>query len=329
MPTRYRKKLLLVALGGNALLKRGQQGTISEQEHTAAETCGHLMCLVRQGFNLVITHGNGPQVGNILLKNEAAANMLPVMPLDVCVADSQGSIGYIIQQAMLNHLRAAGIRRYVVTMITQVVVDKNDPAFKKPTKPVGPFFDQRRATELMLEKKWAMIEDSDRGFRRVVPSPKPLKVIQRYMIRDLAQAGHIVIAVGGGGIPIWKKENSEYEGIEAVVDKDAASAVLAREMETDHFIILTEVPCVFLNYGKPDQTPVRQMTLTEARKYSEEKQFGVGSMAPKIEAAIDFVAASSREALITSAESLASAMENKEGTRIVPDAVQARKTELF
>lgn len=323
------RKLLVVALGGNALLKRGQAGTIREQEKVAAETCGYLMCLIRQGHNLVLTHGNGPQVGNILLRNEHAADIVPPMPLDVCVADSQGSIGYILQQALLNCLRASNIRRYVVTMVTQVVVDKNDPAFKKPTKPIGPFFDQRRATELILEKKWEMIEDGDRGFRRVVPSPKPIKVLQRYMIRDLARDGHIVIAVGGGGIPIWKKENNEYEGIEAVVDKDLASALLAKEMGADEFIILTAVPCVYLNYAKPNQTPLERLTVSQARTYLAENQFGTGSMAPKIEAAIDFVSATGNEVLITSPEQLDLAMEGKAGTRIVPDLPEMRAKELF
>ncbi len=323
------RKLLLVALGGNALLKKGQAGTISDQERVAAETCGYLMCLIRQGHNLVVTHGNGPQVGNILLKNERAADMLPPMPLDVCVADSQGSIGYILQQALLNLLRAANIRRYVVTMITQVVVDKNDPAFKKPTKPIGPFFDARRATELMLEKKWELIEDGDRGFRRVVPSPRPLKVIQRYMIRDLARDGHIVIAVGGGGIPIWKKENNEYEGIEAVVDKDIASAVLAKEMNADEFIILTAVPSVYINFAKPDQTRLERITVSQARTYLAANQFGTGSMAPKIEAAIDFVSATGNEVLITSAEQLDMAVDGKAGTRVVPDSPETRPRELF
>ncbi|MCK5578953.1 MAG: carbamate kinase, partial [Planctomycetes bacterium] len=228
----------------------------------------------------------------------------PAMPLDVCVSDSEGSLGYILQQAILNELRRHDIPRYVVTMITQVVVDKNDPAFKNPTKPVGPFYSKEKADQLKKDRQWHLKEDSGRGYRRVVPSPQPVKIIQRPMIRDLAKAGHVVIALGGGGIPIWKKSNGDYEGIEAVIDKDRASSVLAREIKADRFVMLTTVPEVYLNYGQPNQKPVRQITLTTAKKYLAEGHFQVGSMKPKIEAAVSYLEKRNGKVIITSAEKL-------------------------
>ncbi|MBI5778205.1 MAG: carbamate kinase [Planctomycetes bacterium] len=313
------KKLALIALGGNALLKPGQKGTISELEHNAAETCRYLLPLIKHDWQIVLTHGNGPQVGSTLIQHEAAKDLVPAMPLDVCVSETQGSLGYIFQQGILNELRRNKIERYVVTMITQVVVDSKDKAFKEPTKPIGPFYTKNQAEALKAEKKWTMIEDSGRGFRRVVPSPTPVKIIQRIMIKELAQSGHIVIAVGGGGIPIYKKADNDYEGIEAVVDKDLASSILAAEIKAGMFIILTTVPKVYINFGKANQQGIVRMTVSQAKKYLDENQFGTGSMKPKVESAINYLAKIDGKVIITSAENLAEAMEGRSGTTIISD----------
>jgi len=313
------KKLAVIALGGNALLKPGQKGTISELERNAAETCRYFLPLIKNDWQIVLTHGNGPQVGSTLIQHEAAKDIVPAMPLDVCVSETQGSLGYILQQAILNELRRNKIERYVVTMITQVVVDSKDKAFKEPTKPIGPFYTKDQAEALQKEKKWVMFEDSGRGFRRVVPSPTPVKVIQRLMIKELAQSGHIVIAAGGGGIPIYKKDDNDYEGIEAVVDKDMASAIIAIEIKSSVFIILTTVPKVYINFGKPNQQGIVRMTVSQAKKYLDENQFGTGSMKPKVESAVNYLAKIDGKVIITSAENLAEAMEGRSGTTIISD----------
>jgi carbamate kinase len=319
------KKLAVIALGGNALLKKGEKGTIHELETNAAETFNYLLPLIKGDWQMVITHGNGPQVGNTLIQHESAAAIVPAMPLDVCVSETQGSLGYIFQQAILNELRKNNIKRYVVTMITQVVVENNDKAFANPTKPVGPFYTKEKAEILQKEKKWVMFEDSGRGFRRVVPSPEPVKIIQRIMIKELAQSGHIVIAVGGGGIPIYKrKDNDDYEGIEAVIDKDLASSILAMEIKATVFIILTTVPKVYINFGKPDQQGITRMNVSQAKSYLQENQFGSGSMKPKIEAAVNYLSKVDGKVIITSPEYLAEAMEQRAGTTIVSDI---KKTE--
>lgn len=314
------RKLVVLALGGNALLTSKEKGTISEQEANAARTAKELFPLLKSDNEIVITHGNGPQVGNILIQNESAIDFTPAMPIDVCVAMSQGSIGYFLQQAILNELRRNKIPRYVVTMITQAVVDKNDPAFKNPTKPIGPFFPKEKVEQLEKERKWIMREDSGRGYRRVVPSPKPIKIIQSPMTQDLAREGHIVIASGGGGISVWKKEDNDYEGIEAVIDKDIAGAMLAREMKADVFIILTAVPKVYLNFGKPNQKALDKVALTEMQEYFKEGHFSAGSMGPKIEAAILYLEKVDGKVIITSAENLKEALRNPQaGTYIYSD----------
>lgn len=318
------KKLAVIALGGNALLKKDEKGTIHDLETNAAETFNYLLPLIKSDWQMVITHGNGPQVGNTLIQHESAADIVPSMPLDVCVSETQGSIGYILQQAILNELRKNNIQRYVVTMVTQVVVDSKDKAFSIPTKPVGPFYTKEKAEVLQKEKKWVMFEDSGRGFRRVVPSPTPVKIIQRIMIKELAQSGHIVIAVGGGGIPIYKKDNNDYEGIEAVIDKDLASSILAAEIKAGLFIILTIVPKVYINFGKPNQQGILRMNVSQAKNYLQENQFGTGSMKPKIEAAINYLSKVDGKVIITSTEYLADAMEQRAGTTIVSDI---KKTE--
>jgi carbamate kinase len=309
--------MCVLALGGNSLIRKGQKGTIQEQESNAEEITREIFPLVSQGYNLVITHGNGPQVGHQILQNERASEEVPAMPLDVCVADTEGSMGYVLQQALLNELRRHEMRNvYVVTMITEVLVDKNDPAFKNPTKPVGSFYTKEQADKLTKGEGWAMIEDAGRGWRRVVPSPKPGKIVQRYMIRDLCRQGNIVIALGGGGIPIWRNQNNDYEGIEAVIDKDLASGELAKVIHAELFIILTPAKEVCLDFNKPTQRPIEHMTLKEARHYMTEGQFPAGSMGPKIQAVINFLEQEDATAIITDSASLADALDGKAGTRI-------------
>jgi len=319
------RKMVIVALGGNVLIRENEKGTVEQQWRHAEEMCRRIFPLIERGHNIVITHGNGPQVGNLLIKNEQAARIVPTMPLDVCGADSQGEMGYMIQQALLNELRRNNLRRFVVTMITQVLVDGDDPAFRNPDKPIGPFFEEDRAEQLRREQGWRMIEDSGRGHRRVVPSPEPKRVIQKDMIKLLAEAGHIVVACGGGGIPIMKDNGGDYVGVEAVIDKDRASGLLASLIGADMLVILTRVSRVALNFGTPEQKDLGRMTLSEARRYLDEGHFAPGSMRPKIESAIRFLegqpegTAVTREVIITDPEHLAEALEGKHGTRIVRD----------
>lgn len=312
-----RGRICVLALGGNSLIRKGERGCVEEQKRNAERITRHIFPLVTHGYNLVITHGNGPQVGHLLLQQETGAKHVPPMPLDVCVAYSEGSMGYLLQQALLNELRRRRMRNvYVVTMITQVLVDKNDPAFKHPTKPVGPFLSAAEARRMARERGWSVMEDAGRGWRRVVPSPRPLKVIQRYMIRDLARQGNIVIALGGGGIPVVKDENDDYIGVEAVIDKDLASANLAKEIHADIFAIVTEVPNVYLWYGRKKQRPLHKVTLKELRHYYDDGHFPPGSMGPKVQAVIDFLGAEDGLAIITDARHIRRALELKAGTLI-------------
>jgi len=308
----------LVAFGGNALIKSGQKGTIEEQQMAAAEMCEHLLSIINKGYELVITHGNGPQVGNLLIQRDMTRDVIPEMPLDTLVAQTEGSLGYALQQELLNRLRMHRTGKYVVTLITQVLVDKDDPAFLKPTKPVGPFYSDDEARKLIAEHPgWKMVEDAGRGYRRVVPSPWPKRIIQSHMIRSLVYSGNVVIALGGGGIPIMKKTDDLYSGIEAVIDKDLSSALLASDIKADLFIILTGVDKVYLNYGTKDQEGLSQMTYSQAKKYLQEGHFPAGSMGPKISAALHYLENGGRRVLITSAEYLESALEGKNGTHIV------------
>jgi len=312
-----RGKICVLALGGNSLIRKGERGSVEEQSRNAERITRHIFPLVTHGYNLVITHGNGPQVGQLLLQQEAGARQVPPMPLDVCVAYSEGSMGYLLQQALLNELRRHQMRNvYVVTMITQVLVDRNDPAFKHPTKPVGPFLSAEQARRMAKERGWRVMEDAGRGWRRVVPSPRPLKVIQRYMIRDLARQGNIVIALGGGGIPVVKDENDDYVGVEAVIDKDLASANLAKEIHADIFAIVTEVPNVYLWYGTKRQRPLNRVTVKELRHYYNDGHFHPGSMGPKVQAVIEFLEAEDALAIITDARHIRRALELKAGTLI-------------
>ena len=311
------KKIAVVAFGGNALLKANEIGTIEQQEKNTLETCEKLLNLLDQGYELVLTHGNGPQVGNILLRNEAGYQQykIPKMPLDICVADSQGGIGYMIERQMRNALNKANVDKNVVAVITQVLIDINDPAFENPTKPIGPYYLREEAELLSKTNNWVFKEDArKRGWRRVVASPKPLEVMNNQVISDLVEKGHIVIGAGGGGIPVyWHSDTKYLEAIEAVVDKDLASAVLAKEIGADRFYIITDVHKVFINFNKPNQKQLDHLTVEEAKIFYDAGEFPSGSMGPKILAAIAFLENGGKEAIITCEEEL-----DKEncGTRI-------------
>lgn len=311
------KKIAVVALGGNALLRGNEQGTIQEQENNTFDTCSSLINLLRNDYNIVITHGNGPQVGNIMLRNEAGYNTykIPKMPIDICVADSQGGIGYMIERMFRNALAEQKVKRNIVTVVTQVLVDKNDKAFENPTKPVGAFYIKEEAELLSTVNNWVFKEDSGkRGWRRVVASPAPLDILNKKIVKELVKRGHIVIAAGGGGIPVCLGDDKRLEAIEAVIDKDSAAALMAREIGADNFYILTDVPKVYINYKKPDQKALDVLTVADAEKYVKEGQFAKGSMEPKILAAINFVRNTGNEAIITDASMLA---DSTQGTRIV------------
>jgi len=308
----------LVAFGGNALIKTGHKGTIGEQRQAANEMCCKLLAVVERGYELVITHGNAPQVGSLLIQTDMTKQVIPQMPLDVLVAQTEGSLGYLLQQELLNHLRTHRTGKYVVTMITQVLVDKNDPAFHNPTKPVGPFYTTQQSNQMLSEHpEWKMVEDAGRGYRRVVPSPKPKRIIQSRMIRALVYAGNVVIAAGGGGIPMIKAHDGKYVGIEAVIDKDLSSAVLATDIKADIFIILTGVDKVYLNYGNNNAKPLSNLTYSQAGQYSQQGHFPPGSMGPKVSAALHYLRNGGRKAIITNAQSLEKALDGKDGTHIV------------
>jgi carbamate kinase len=309
-------KLAVVAFGGNALLRSDQKGTIDEQEANAHSTSERLLGLIEKDYDLVITHGNGPQVGNILLANSAGAQVhgLPDMPMDVSVAYSQGFIGYIIEQQLRNVLKANDLERDIITIITQVLVDKEDTAFTNPTKPVGPYYTQEEADKIASETGAVFKADPrGRGFRKVVASPQPLAILNQKSIAKLARAHEIVIAVGGGGIPVFFAAENKVQGIDAVIDKDLASALLAVGINADKFFILTDVPKVCLNYNTPQEKQIDRMSVKEARQYIEEGHFAAGSMGPKVKAAVHFVTHTGKDAIITSTEMLG--VDNG-GTRI-------------
>ena len=317
------KKIAVVALGGNALLRGNEIGTIQQQEKNTYETFIHLLTLLRDGYELVITHGNGPQVGNIMLRNEAGYKeyKIPQMPLDICVADSQGGIGYMIERQVKNILHQNKIRKNVVTVITQVLVDKNDPAFTEPTKPVGRFYLKEEADLLAKSGGFIFKEDPrKRGWRRVVPSPEPVDILNKKIIRDLVKRGNIVIAAGGGGVPVYRDEKKNLVGVEAVIDKDLASSLLATEINADAFFILTDVPNVYLNFHKPNQIKLEKLTVSQAEEYLNAGEFADGSMGPKILSAIQFVKNGGKETIITESTQLS----NPDcGTRIVSENVHS------
>jgi carbamate kinase len=313
------KKIAVVALGGNALIRGNEIGTIHQQEKNTYNTLVSLVELLKKDYNIVITHGNGPQVGNILLRNEAGYNQykIPKMPLDICVADSQGGIGYMVERQMKNILTEHKIKRNVVTVVTEVLVDLNDPAFKEPTKPVGAFFLKEEAELLARVNNWVIKEDPrKRGLRRVVASPRPLEIMNKKIIRDLVRKGTIVIAAGGGGVPVYRDKNKQLQGVEAVIDKDLASSLLANEIEADAFFILTDVKNAYINFNKPGQKALETITIDEAKQYLEQGEFSKGSMGPKIEAAIEYVEHGGKETIITESSALA---DKDAGTRIIKE----------
>ncbi len=314
------KKTAVLALGGNAIIKAGEKGTITQQFANTRDSLGGIVELISQGYRLAITHGNGPQVGNMLRQQEAGEKEgLAPLPLGVLNAATEGTMGYMIEQSLQNKLHLHGIDKQVITLISQVVVDRNDPSMLNPTKYVGStYYSAEQAEELKKTLGWTMKEDSGKGFRRVVPSPLPQKIIPADTIKELVKRGEIVIAVGGGGIPIYVEDDGTYEGVDAVIDKDFASALLAINIEADLFVILTGVDKVAVDYGKESQRDLDLMTVAEAKRYYEENQFPAGSMGPKIKAAIDFIERGGKEVLITSIDRIVEAFAGKTGTRIVP-----------
>jgi carbamate kinase len=310
---------VLIALGGNAILKHEEKGTAEEQFENVRKTCVHLVRLIRDGYRIAITHGNGPQVGDILLKNELSRDDLPAMPLDVCGAQSQGMIGYMLQQSMCNELKKARIDLPVVSLVTQTIVDEGDEAFIHPTKPIGPFYSGSGAEGLRRERGWTMIEDSGRGYRRVVPSPSPREIVEKGTIRRLFEGGAVVIAVGGGGVPVVAREGGRLEGVVAVIDKDLGAQIFANVIGAETLLMLTDVSRVSLNYGKPDQLDLGEMTVAEAERYLREGHFAAGSMAPKVEAAIRFLKAGGERAVISSLEEASEALAGKAGTTLRSD----------
>ena len=296
------KKLAVVAFGGNALLRAGQKGTIDEQEENAFQASRNLLKLLERDYNLVLTHGNGPQVGNILLANTAGNKLygVPDMPLDISVAYSQGFIGYMLEQQLRNVLMKEDLDRDIISIITQVLVNKDDPAFKNPTKPIGPYYTKEEADAIAKETGAAFAEDArGRGWRKVVASPNPMVIYNQKTIEKIARDGHIVIAVGGGGIPCFYVEENKLQGIDAVIDKDLASSLLATHIRADKLFILTDIPKVCINFNTPQEKALDRMSIAEAKKYLKEGQFGEGSMAPKIRAAVSFVEHTGKDAIIT------------------------------
>lgn len=310
------EKSVLIAVGGNSLIRAGQRGTIAEQAENARLTAVQIAGIAARGYRLVVTHGNGPQVGAQLLRSEAGSSQAYTLPLDVCVAMTQGEIGFTLQNSLEQAFKKRGVKRPIVTMVTRVVVDKNDPAFRRPTKPIGPFYSKKVAERKRLEHGWSIIEDAARGYRRVVASPLPKEIVELKAIKDCLDHNIVVIAVGGGGIPVVM-EHGRVRGIEAVIDKDRASALLASRLGINHFVISTEVPQVYINFNRPGQKALREMTLAEARQYLVEKQFTEGSMKPKIEAALKFLISGGKLVTITDPEHLVRAFEGKAGTRII------------
>lgn len=314
------KKLAVVAIGGNSLIKDKTKITVQDQYLAAKETCYHIADMIEQGWDVAIGHGNGPQVGFILRRSEIAAKVAGMheVPLESCGADSQGAIGYHLQQNLQNEFRRRGMKKAAATVVTQVRVDKDDPAFQNPTKPIGGFMEEHEAKERAAKGGWTVVEDAGRGWRRVVPSPIPQEIIELDAVRELLEAGIVTVTVGGGGIPVIRNEDGDLQGVAAVIDKDYASSLLARSIGADLLLISTAVEKVYLNFNKPGQKPINVMTVAEARRYTDDGHFAKGSMLPKIKAIIWFLEAGGREAIITNPENIARALQGETGTRIVP-----------
>lgn len=310
-------KTLVIAIGGNSLIKDAHHQSVPDQYAAVVETVRHITDLLEQGYRIVLTHGNGPQVGFILLRSEHSRGILHQVPLDSIVADTQGALGYQIQQALENEFRRRGLKRSVATVVTQTLVDRGDPAFVKPSKPIGEFYTREQAEERMCVERWQMIEDAGRGWRRVVASPRPVRIIEAGVVKHLVKDGYVVIAAGGGGIPVVADAQGLLSGVAAVIDKDLASAVLANEIAADALVISTDVEKVCRNFGKPDQRAIDAMTVAEAKRFIAEGHFPPGSMLPKIEACVQFVESGGSGAVITRPDCLAAALEGHTGTRIV------------
>ncbi len=312
-------KLAVVAIGGNSLIKDEAHKSVPDQFDAVRETAVHITEMIAQGWNVIITHGNGPQVGFILLRSEYSRNLLHTVPLDSCGADTQGAIGYMIQQALHNEFLRRGIQRQSVTVVTQVLVDRDDPAMQNPSKPIGSFYKEEEARIKMAQEGWAMVEDAGRGWRRVVPSPQPQEIIEHAAIETLIKSGFIVVAVGGGGIPVVRDEAGNLSGIEGVIDKDLASSLLATRLKADLLLISTAVEKASLNFKKPNQQDLNTISLSEARRYYNEGHFAKGSMGPKVRAIISYLEQGGRAALITMPETIGKALSGQTGTWIMPD----------
>jgi carbamate kinase len=313
-----KKKTAVIAIGGNSLILSRDQQDVASQWNAVKETCRHIADMVERGWNVVITHGNGPQVGFILRRNELAAHELHMTPLDMIGADTQGSIGYMLSQALQNEFKRRGIVKSTATVVTQVLVDRNDPGFQNPTKGIGGFTDEDKAREFEKDG-WQVIEDAGRGWRRVIASPIPLRIIELDAIRTLVESGFVVVAVGGGGIPVIEDEAGNLEGTRAVIDKDRATSLLAQELEVDLFLISTAVPQVAINFNEPNQQWLSKMTAAQARAYLEEGHFKPGSMGPKVEAVLSFLDAYPEgKALITDPPNIARALDGETGTWLEP-----------
>jgi carbamate kinase len=312
------RRTVVVALGGNAILQPGQVGTFEEQLFNIDGAMRRIAQLAEDGWRVVLTHGNGPQVGNLLIQNALAAKTVAPMPMDVCGAESQGQIGYMAAQSLANHLRKRRLGVPVVTVVTQVAVDPKDKAFAAPSKPVGPFYSEAEAKKMMLEEGLAMKEDAGRGWRRVVPSPEPREIVELEAVRGLVEAGCLVVCSGGGGVPVVRSRGA-LSGIDAVIDKDLAAALLARELGADALLILTDVPKAYVHYGTPEQAALDTVTASQMRAYAAEGHFKAGSMGPKVEACLRFVDAGG-ESVIASLTEVGPAMAGRAGTHIVPDA---------
>lgn len=314
---RKQPRIAVVALGGNAITREFEEGNIIQQFANTRRSLVGVADLVEKGYQLAITHGNGPQVGNALIRVENCRHLVPPTPLGVVVADLEGGMGYMIQQSMQNKLFKRGINRPVVTVVTQVLVDRNDPSVLNPTKFVGPFYNAEEVAELQAQRGWVIKADANRGYRRVVPSPLPLEIVEKETIKLLLESGTVVIAAGGGGAPVYRQADGRLEGIDGVIDKDLASAILARDVGAQELYILTAVDKVALNFGTPQQIDLDELTVPDARRYLAENQFPKGSMGPKIEAAISFLEAGGEMVIITSIAQMALAIEGRTGTRII------------
>lgn len=313
-----RKGVAVVAVGGNSLIKDEKRKTIPDQFEAGAESMHHIADMIAQGWDVVITHGNGPQVGFILRRSELSRHELHEVPLDYCGADTQGAIGYMFQQALYNEFLKRGMKKHAAAIVTQTVVDRNDKAFQHPTKPIGSFMSEEEAKKREANEGWTVVEDAGRGWRRVVASPMPMKIVEAEAIRALIDQGFVVIGVGGGGIPVIELENGNLVGVEAVIDKDFGSSLLANLINADLFVISTAVEKVALNYNKPNQQWLDRLTLAEAKQYYEEGHFAKGSMGPKIQAIIRFLENGGKQGLITNPENISRALAGETGTWIVP-----------